>query len=360
MLALLVIAAASTLRQCTITVTSTSTLSDIDGVLSNGCDHIEIKNIVTDTRSGPMPVAFCDLRKLPATDEDNRGYITFTGCDASHSSDFISSGDNPQNVDIIIEQTKLSTGFTGQLAVNKVSIVDCVIDITAISNLMGHLVAKDILFSHCVFTGKIVKDFTAIFDIGFYGLQNVDRFKIEFIECEFNLESDWKSKVENGALVDDPSKQFITVDLEGDIEVSINFERCYSRNSQLSSMKLVKVAGTVDDATNRLSVTGEDNGISVEWSRVDVKNQLLLESSEWTTKIQSSGYVPSEETPVHDPSESSDNGNEPGDDGNDNNKSNSWMIVAIVFIVAFVIAIVLVVVFIFIKKKRYDRSENEK
>ncbi len=125
-------------------------------------------------------------------------------------------------------------------------------------------------------------------------------------------------------------------------------------------MKLVKVSGTVDDATNRLSVTGEDNGISVEWSRVDERNQLLLESSEWTTKIQSSGYVPSEETPVHDPSESSDNGNEPCDDGNDNNKSNSWMIVAIVFIVAFVIAIVLVVVFIFIKKKRYDRSENEK
>ena len=81
--------------------------------------------------------------------------------------------------------------------------------------------------------------------------------------------------------------------------------------------------------------------------------------SNWEILINSTEYMPTQEPSFIYSSNSTPADSGEGAASGNSNSSKTWMIVAIVFAAAFVVAIVALIIVLVLKRKKYDRSENE-
>lgn len=348
------------LQSCSVALDNVKGLLNMDRIIDHGCNNISLTGAIS-ARNGKTEL--CDLDKIGNTDE--LVTISFTDCDFSQSDSLFIQGSTFRNTEIIIKNTTIGNGFSTLLKVSKVLLIDCVINITLISQREIELTATNISFINCVFVGKVIPKVNInrnkIFEARHYGGSNeVNEYNFEFIDCEFNLDNDWNKKVIDGVAEDDPQKQFLIVDSLEKIRVNISFIRCFpGSNEANSNLKLIKV-NAEDTEKDNINVIGIENSLSVEWSWVVGRSELYYES-DWTVVINDTGYYPVQSTSSESESFSiqPDDGNGIAGGEKEAGVSSSWRIVAIVFIALFVVSIIVLVVILIIKKKKYDRSENE-
>lgn len=282
--------------------------------------------------------------------------IVFEDCDLSKSRHFISNaGQNGVKINIAITRTK-SGGFSTGLGDLSVTFTDCTIDIGYITSHMENLAAKEVKFVNCVFIGKVEIDDTPWQVFGLdrpgTGSHEPDSCSISFVDCRFDLDSDWKTELVGDVAVDNPKKQFMMLNLGDAGTAHITFTRCWSSAGDVT-LNLIKAVGTKDSMADRIRVTGDDVGFSVNMGWVDSYDDMYTERNTWHAVITSSGYKPSSEQP--------DTSSEPEQSplSNNDKDTKTWRSVAIAFIVLFVVAAVAAVVIALVCRKKYDRSENE-
>lgn len=238
--------------------------------------------------------------------------------------------------------------------------IDCVIDITTVTRNSHCISSTNVSFANCKFVGKIENIYCPLFEMwqGYdSSSDNIKVFNVNFIDCEFNLENDWNKKEENGKAVDDPEKLFMKIyDFEY-AKVNINFIRCYPGENEVNKkLKLINLAD--EEHKGNVKVIGEDNGLSVQWTWVK-DSQQFGSVSEWSVIVNDTGYYPTQ-SPTEIEEDTTSGYLHIEEEENKKDNSKTWKITTIVFAVAFVVAIIVfIIVLIIIKKKKYDRSENE-
>lgn len=356
MLFLLFISLERSLQHCGVALDNVKGLQSMKEILAMGCDNISLTGV---TSAASEERAFCDLSSIGNTDELLT--ISFTDCDFSKSNSFI-LGLSKKNIEITIKNTNIGNGFESLVDVSSMTFIDCVIDITVISNKRHSIASSNISFVNCKLIGKI-EDYStghSIIDLchHYYSSDNRKEFNINFIDCEFNLENNWNKKEVNNDLVEDPKKLFIIIGNLEFIKVNINFIKCYPGENEVNkNLKIIKLTGR--EYEDNVKITGEDNGLDVEWTWVKDSQQFGHES-EWSTVINSTGYYPTQNPTIDEDTTSSYSHEEEEKNSNEKNDSKTWKITTIVFIVAFVVAVVVfIIVLIILKRKNYDRSDNE-
>lgn len=345
---------ACSLQECSTSAKNINNVQTMKSLFNIECNSISLTNITSAAGSD----AFWEA--------DNYGYneleisASFTNCDFSQSSPFISFIGSPNTgTKIVITDTLIGAGFKGISGANELTLVNCLINITAISAARNTLSALNITFIKCRFIGTLKQSSLrnyALFPIQF--LLGFDEIEIKFIDCEFNLDEDWNVRYEEDeSTISD--KQFIVINNPAMYTVNISFIRCFTNsNLQEANYKFIKICNLTDNENN-VKIVGEDNGFPIEWSTVSSEDELYRES-DWEVLFNGTDYRPTEE-PSYDAyssdSQQEDSGESAASDSSNNSKT--WMIVAIVFAAAFVVAVVALVIVLVLKRKKYDRSENE-
>lgn len=209
------------------------------------------------------------------------------------------------------------------------------------------------IFENCKFVGSNLNFNKALFD--YYFCLVYYEFNVEFIDCEFDLDKDCNSY---DLEFESPSKQFIVINNPEMYTVDISFIRCFTNsNLQETSYKFNKICNLTNNEHN-VRIVGEDNGFPIGWSTVNNEDDIFRES-DWEILINGTDYRPTQEPSFAYSfySPQADSGKSGTSDSS--NKSKAWMIVAIVFAAAFVVAIVSLIIVLVLKRKKYDRSENE-
>ena len=216
----------------------------------------------------------------------------------------------------------------------------------------------NITFIKCKFIGTLKEGSLhnyAVFPIRYY--LGFDEIEITFIDCEFSLDEDWNVRYEDdGGKISD--KQFIVIDNPAMYTVNISFIRCFtSNNFKDANYKFIKISNLTNNENN-VRIVGEDNSFPIEWSTVSSTDGLYKESN-WEILINCTEYMPTQEPSFIYSSNSTPADSGEGAASGNSNSSKTWMIVAIVFAAAFVVAIVALIIVLVLKRKKYDRSENE-
>lgn len=342
------------LQHCSVVVDNIDNVKNMKEICSFECDNISLTNIKSASSTG----AFWEITRINDQDEHEPMIASFTDCDFSQSKNFIELYGNFADTTITITNTSIGGGFVGNVVVNEITLVNCVINLTAISRAGGQLCLSHIVFKNCKFVGEITPYNYALFY--FWSIPDKYDCVVKFIDCEFDLDEDWNVRYyDNDGVIAD--KQFIVVNNPSEFTINISFVRCYPGERQKGkSLKLIKVVNPTANEAN-INIVGEDVGMPIEWSVVD-SDDKIYEESEWTVKIDSTGYTPQPPEESTESLEIEDNGPGGNLDGGGKKPSNSeatWRIVAIVFIALFAVAIIVLVVLLLIKKRKYDRSEKE-
>ncbi len=329
------------LLECDVVVSNMKDVKSMGDLYKLPCVNISLDHI-TSTNNGQN--AFFELGS-----ESIEASLAFTDCNFLSSYHFLNQQAAKQDLDIVVTRTNIGAAFAGQLGVNSITFIDCVINLDYITSFAGELSANNIRFVNCEFTGRVNGDRTHIFHLSPYwdSAARVDTFSLVFEDCIFNLDKKWNMN-EDGTI--NPGKQFIIISAGQHMSaVKIEFTRCYTElpDSELKSIRLVKIAGS---DKSKVIVEGNDNGIAVEWAWISSGGEgLYNDLGEWSVVVPDNGYSPTSQPPTEDPS-----------DNNNSSSNKAWMAVAIVFLILFVFAIAALVIVIFLFKRKYDRSENEK
>lgn len=314
------------------------------------CNDISLTNITSVFSSEP----FLEINEF--SEKDNNITVTFTNCDFSKSSTLAYYQTNQWQKTIInARNTLIGGGFKRNSNIVKVLLENCIINLTMISENGNILSNQIVIFKKCKFVGSNKMFNGALFDYFFH--LGYDEFNIEFIDCEFDLDKNWNSY---DSQLEAPSKQFIVIDNPVMYTVNISFIRCFtSSNFKDANYKFIKISNLTNNENN-VKIVGEDNSFPIEWSTVSSTDDLYKESN-WEILINSTDYMPTQEPSFMYTSNSSpaDSGNGEGTASENSNSSKTWMIVAIVFMAAFVVAIAALVIVLVLKRKKFDRSENE-
>lgn len=345
------------LQECKFLIENNANLVSMDNIMNFECKNITLINITSLPNENSDVLSFCEISKIQSSEH---AVLSFINCNFAKSNSLIRQSGGTHNIDVLISNSDIGTGFNGVLAVHQMIITNCIINITTVSNKMNGLACNNIHFYNCTFVGSIVKDFERIFNIRYNENVKVSTFEVEFTDCCFDLDDNWKESTSNNE--DDVSKQFITVEMKHEytpdqISVNLSFIRCFT-TTNAKHLRLIKVAGG-DNDKQRISVSGENCGVEIQWCWVQSNDKLLTEHGQWEAVVNNTNYYPSS-----DASTESQSSNMPNDDQIDHSqKEKKWQIIAIVFIALFAVCIialiVAVVIFFVAKKKKFDKSENE-
>ncbi|KAK8871517.1 hypothetical protein M9Y10_007246 [Tritrichomonas musculus] len=336
------------LQNCRLSAENVAGVQTMKDLFSIKCNNILLTNITSASSSEP----FLEINEFSEMDNDIT--VTFTNCDFSKSSTLAYyQTDQWQNTVINARNTLIGGGFKRNSNIVKVLLENCLINLTMISENGNTLSNQNVIFKKCKFVGSNSMFNSALFNYFFH--LGYDEFNVEFIDCEFNLDENWNSYDSH---LEAPSKQFIVINNPAMFTVNISFIRCFtSNNFKDANYKFIKISNLTNNEDN-VRIVGEDNSFPIQWSTVSSEDDLFKES-DWEILINSTDYIPTQE-----PSFIYSSNNTPADSGEgaasgNSNKSKTWMIVAIVFMAAFVVAIVALVIVLVLKRKKYDRSENE-
>lgn len=338
------------LQHCSVVVENIDNVEKAEDIMYLGCDNILARNI-SSASAGTEP-----FFTIPFIDSnDGMANITFVDCNFSQSG-CVAANDYPfSSVNLTIVNTDIGRGigFTRNgviMSPTKTTLVDCVINTTQVSQTDGGLTVSNITFINCVFVGKFILD-KYVMRLSYN--DEVKDFNIEFIDCRFDIDD------ESDGLEEGEVGFFMRVEDTDRVTANISFVRCYSERNSSKPLKMVRAIFNEEEARRRISVVGEDNGISIEWGFVD-DYKFQYDDVGWEEVVNDTGYYPIPATSNTIPDENDGDGSEGGSKESDKKKVDQvWLIIAIVFIVLFVIAVAVMVILLFITKKKYDRSENE-
>lgn len=355
-------------------ISDISDLLNMNDFLKLGCTYFEFNNIVSPGSTDSNENIFLNLRNLK--DKSVKRVFVFNSCDFSRSAYVVkqeqnSANEEIYNVDIILKNTKIGNGFAQTLLVNSVQFNECIIDLSILTTSKGVISANHVSFMNCRFVGELDTSRRSypVLEYSYHNSQDIEMndYSVEFIDCEFGLSENWKNHLyNNGEIRDDPGKQFIVIrtkSSDGNAlkAVNIKFRRCYySEGGFTGNLRLIKSVAVTDEDKSIISVVDDNNGINVDWCFSINDNFLDYDVGTWESIVTSVGYSPDTD-PDGATAETATNSDDSSisDKNNNSNKSNTWMILAIVFIIACVALVVVLVVIVVLRKKNFDRSENE-